>query len=454
MNGGSSSYFGVQGTQPPGAAAARIATTVLLNPYAQASSFSYPQAPHYAQAYAQSSASSVPAVTIDGYSLSSTYSPALSNGPQTGIHQEGFRRRPAAGQVQAHWYQAGDSRCTFKGCTFIGSKKSVEIHMMDRHLVYPPGWENRKRKPDWDADPSLKGKPILIQGTTIKLDTPEAIASWIAERKKRFPTAGRIEEKGKKLEEAIARGQLPMDDARFPQRKKRRMDSTSFGSNMHYGNAFSGQERGRGRGRGQRGVVDGGRHYGTGRRSEQTAPRQLYALPERPTSPHAGPASRTSEPDSGFSGSSITQNVDEDESSSDSAPETMSSKRPARTARIESLEAQSKITGKDKELSPSGERQNNAQIIPQRGQQSRNPIHKQPRRPPHNPFASREPLLRNLLAPEIRMTVSNLSQAIRFLVDNDFLQNVELRPGAASEKMIEVIGSSENVTLDADEGGA
>ena len=44
-----------------------------------------------------------------------------------------------------------------------------------------------------------------------------------------------------------------------------------------------------------------------------------------------------------------------------------------------------------------------------------------------------------LLLPEIRMTVSNLSQAIRFLVDNDFLDNVELKPGQANEKMIEVI---------------
>lgn len=40
------------------------------------------------------------------------------------------------------------------------------------------------------------------------------------------------------------------------------------------------------------------------------------------------------------------------------------------------------------------------------------------------------------------MTVSNLSQAIRFLVDNDFMDNVELKPGQAEGKMIEVIGSS------------
>lgn len=40
------------------------------------------------------------------------------------------------------------------------------------------------------------------------------------------------------------------------------------------------------------------------------------------------------------------------------------------------------------------------------------------------------------------MTVSNLSQAIRFLVDNDFLEGVELRPGE-SKKMIEVVSESQ-----------
>ena len=40
------------------------------------------------------------------------------------------------------------------------------------------------------------------------------------------------------------------------------------------------------------------------------------------------------------------------------------------------------------------------------------------------------------------MTISNLSQAIHFLVENDFLEGVELKPGEASEKAIEVIGDS------------
>jgi hypothetical protein len=44
------------------------------------------------------------------------------------------------------------------------------------------------------------------------------------------------------------------------------------------------------------------------------------------------------------------------------------------------------------------------------------------------------------------MTISNLSQAIRFLVDNEFLENVELKPGEANEKMIEVIGEVSNPT--------
>jgi hypothetical protein len=35
--------------------------------------------------------------------------------------------------------------------------------------------------------------------------------------------------------------------------------------------------------------------------------------------------------------------------------------------------------------------------------------------------------------------VSNLSQAIRFLVDNDFLRGVEMKPGEAQQKMIEVV---------------
>ena len=50
------------------------------------------------------------------------------------------------------------------------------------------------------------------------------------------------------------------------------------------------------------------------------------------------------------------------------------------------------------------------------------------------------------------MTVSNLSQAIHFLVDNDFLDGVELRPGEADEKLIEVLEESPSADLVDDRG--
>jgi hypothetical protein len=78
---------------------------------------------------------------------------------------------PASGTLKtsfldskSFWYKPGNNRCNQQGCTFFGSHKSVEIHMMDRHLIYPPAWEKRKKKADWDADPSLKGSvffPVL-----------------------------------------------------------------------------------------------------------------------------------------------------------------------------------------------------------------------------------------------------------------------------------------------------
>lgn len=47
------------------------------------------------------------------------------------------------------------------------------------------------------------------------------------------------------------------------------------------------------------------------------------------------------------------------------------------------------------------------------------------------------------------MTVSNFSQAIHFLVENDFLKNVELKPGdAEAVKPIEVIENETDAPKD------
>jgi hypothetical protein len=167
-----------------GALTAQAVTAALSNPYAQTYSSGY-HSSHYAQAYMQYSAngSSWPTTNADGYTLSTTY--VQSSIPQAGCSSAPISNRPTNHSSQysdksnrgthnrapqqmhmpssnGSWYQFGNARCTYKSCTFTGSQKALEIHMMDRHLIYPPGWEKRKKGSDWDADPSLKGFVTLI----------------------------------------------------------------------------------------------------------------------------------------------------------------------------------------------------------------------------------------------------------------------------------------------------
>ncbi|KAF7306998.1 Nuclear fragile X mental retardation-interacting protein 1 [Mycena indigotica] len=272
----------------------------------------------------------------------------------------GPSKRPP-GQPSSAWYQPGNVRCTYKTCTFSGSKQSVETHMMDRHLIFPAGWDKRKKEPQWDADPSLKGKQVPIQGTGIMLNTPEKLAEWLAERKRRWPSAQLVAEKKRKLEEAAARGELAALDMG---RKRQRTENN--------------ESRGRGRGKGRgRGTLRG---RGKGRGN--------------------APMPTTSRESSGSS------------SEDDSPPEALSSKK------------------------------DDPPPIP--AQPVSRPRVQQPKNPVHNVFASRPTLLRNLLLPEIRITVSNLSQAIHFLVDNDFLQDVELKPGQANQRLVQVLEAGGN----------
>lgn len=232
----------------------------LRNPYVQPAmnQFHSSYSTHYVNAYRQ--AQQLVHTTPEGYTLSSTYGPRASMySPSTGsggyqasssVWGRGQGHRTQASSIprqpiqqSGSWYQSGNSRCTYQSCSFFGSSKAVEIHMMDRHLIYPSGWVKKKKGSDWDADPSLKGclymylfsltwltngvfflfrKTVPIQGTSITLDTPEAIDTWLAERKKRWPTAQRVEEKKKKMEEAIVRGQLPLVNSSFRGTKRQR----------------------------------------------------------------------------------------------------------------------------------------------------------------------------------------------------------------------------------------
>ena len=112
-------------------------------------------------------ARSLTSALTNPYSYSSTYNPShsstpsFSNRPSRGPSASAGRSFPPRGAPPTHWYTPGNSKCTCPGCTFTGSVKSVQIHMMDRHLIYPPGWHAHKRQSDWDADPSLKGYVLV-----------------------------------------------------------------------------------------------------------------------------------------------------------------------------------------------------------------------------------------------------------------------------------------------------
>ncbi|THV04855.1 hypothetical protein K435DRAFT_850402 [Dendrothele bispora CBS 962.96] len=383
----------------------------LADPYAQTYSS------HYTQAYMQNYASP-PYTTSGGYAYPSTYNLAASLPFQT--QQNASTSLPKQSNYQTSfqaasftWYQPGNSRCTYTNCTFTGSAKSVETHMMDRHLIFPPGWEQRKKTQDWDADPSLKGKPIPIQGTKLVLDTPDAVEAWISERKKRWPTANRVEEKKRKLEEATARGQLTVEELGLFSKKRRRVEGYE-GSMDSRGRG--GRGRGRGRGRGGMSMRGGPE---TGHKGPMTDKEEKCGKVEAGDSKSAHQAPKTSQSHSTDSSSS-------ESSDDDGEPEAVSSK----------------ISTIISEHPPDTDNSQNVISEAQKPPAPGRPAVRQPKRPLQNPFAPKTSLLRNLLLPEIRMTTSNLSQAIRFIVDNDFLRNVELKPGQANEKLIEVIESS------------
>ncbi|GEM06109.1 zinc finger, CCCH-type protein [Rhodotorula toruloides] len=137
--------------------------------------------------------------TADGYTLSSAYAgTATSSGPsfdavgpptlteRDPVSRKG--RKGAPGQSSGSGPQI--VKCCKDDCSFTGSKKQVREHEEDRHLIYAPG---REPKP-WSG--SLK--PVdgaVIEGTGLALDTPEAVAKWIEERKKRWPSKKVVEEK-------------------------------------------------------------------------------------------------------------------------------------------------------------------------------------------------------------------------------------------------------------------
>lgn len=167
-----------------------------------------------------------PRTTAEGYTISSAYvapppeppSSMPQRGPNSGRGGGRGRGRGAdRAQGQARDGPSGGGgggavvKCSQDGCSFEGQRKAVREHEEDRHLIYAPGkepkpWVGSYKAPDGSV-PFLAGQDssgeilkscshsVRIEGTSISLDSPEAIAKWIEERKKKWPSAKVVEVK-------------------------------------------------------------------------------------------------------------------------------------------------------------------------------------------------------------------------------------------------------------------
>lgn len=219
-------------------------------------------------------------------------------------------------------------------------------------------------------------KPILIQGTNLTLDTPDAIDAWVEERKKRWPSSTLIAEKKRKFEQASARGELSVESLGLFSKKKRRVQDPYEGNERNH-HARGGRARGRGndwtprgssdsgwRGRGARGR---GRGSSFGSRGDDTIDRAPVL--ECAVSPQV----QIHEP--------LKEEKDKDDSASDSdsEPEILSSKLPPVP------EKQVKVS----EISSPVPTQSKPKMVAKIPRP-------QPKKPPPNPFAPRTSLLRNV----------------------------------------------------------
>ncbi|KAG8748479.1 hypothetical protein FRC10_003612 [Ceratobasidium sp. 414] len=362
---------------------------------------------------------------------------------QITVPSPGFaRNQPMASLVPIHMRnRVGPVRCGHEGCLFAGSHKEVEVHKMDRHLIFPPGWEEdqarKKRKRgkergegedekyvDEEAQFRATGAAAIL-GTDTKLDSPEAIAAWLEERKKRWPSAKRVTEKAQNRQEALERGQIITEPRRLntgggnrggagSQRGRgrgrgrgretvRHTPGPGEGGNRGADKGWGSRARGRGAGTGPGNVTGGerGRGRGRGRGAANPVP------PARAPNSSKQDATHVSTSGSSTSTDSSSASDSDSSTSSDSGDGSESDMDPVRDA------VSSKVAPVEKmhmDVDPAG-------------------------------GSEREPAgdINQLLMPDIQATVSHLSQAIRFLVANDFLENVELKPGDAENVLVQPV---------------
>lgn len=251
----------------------------------------------------------------------------------------------------------------------------------------------------------------------MRLDTPEEVAAWIAERKRRWPTDTRVAEKKRKLEHALANGELHPDHLALMGGKRFRprssdVDVTRTGRGRGGAHFRFGGNRGRGRGRGA---------YGRNRVHERSATHDgiTSSVPTLPSSRSPAlkdtelsrPLSLPSAPSArDVDASSHLGSDDDDCDDDDAAPEVMSAKRPpgivaygsSSDGELEKPHAVNDQPGptitSSSRIGPDAVSASQHSNLPKSevANRPRRVPPPQPKKPPRNPFASRPSLLRNV----------------------------------------------------------
>ncbi|WVQ71103.1 hypothetical protein IAR50_000628 [Cryptococcus sp. DSM 104548] len=418
-----------------------------------------------------------PAANAEGYSYSSAYlssQPSSSGDRSTGGDPPAKKQRtnhpPAsAGPSTKAW-----RNCSQAGCKFVGPGDQVEIHEEDRHLIYVPG-KKVVRSEEEERFARQKGPLPPIQGTSITLNTPEDIEKWIAERKARWPSAKRVQEKEEERKSAIERGEMPENGRGKGRKLAPAAMAEEWGREARPMEDRRERDGTRGRGRGRGGARGrGGRTGGDEGRAEVKVGRDPGQQNESvaTTSDAVGAASLPalggydSARDGSSSDSSSSSESSSESDSSDSESEYEDDDTKPSTAKAPAPTAPSKPICKffakagrckfnDKcrfaHVAPEGAAAPRVGATTQKPElEKKEP--KQPMQKRANPF-ERPSILGALLANPIHNTVSQLSQTIRFLVANDMLRNVELRPGQAEDEEREkikvvVVGDGETPNTD------
>ncbi|KAM0793692.1 hypothetical protein ACM66B_001119 [Microbotryomycetes sp. NB124-2] len=419
-----------------------------------------------------------PRTTDQGYTLSSTYVEQASNVVETRHHSRGSARtdlgnsRPAkrprtndpsskqlsqqaaTNALGQQGQQRGSSaapnasrqpvqqqpkseiQCSLVECDFKGTAKQVREHEEDRHLIFAPG---REPKP-WSGKLATG---VVIEGTNMSLDTPEAVAQWIEERKKRWPTNKLVAEKEAQRQERIAAG----------------IEAPSG--------------RGRGGGRGERGrgghSARGGENTGRGRGGPFMSSRPATIADGTNASKAEATSNGSSDSSSNSSSDSSDDDIDDDD---DGPPEESSSKPIDRVAN--ETEQESGEVPADEAVTVDDESQNGRKQVvckywrskggcafgdachflhslPDKSSQPAKPpsvpTRKRPAPPaaPHNPFAKSFDPFEQLQERDWQQVVENVLQVVEFLKENDWLKGVERRVGEMDEESgIEVLAEKKD----------